>query len=52
MNPFTVEWDPTAEDQLTEAWMDAVDPAAVVVAQAAIDRALERDPLGKGTDVH
>jgi plasmid stabilization system protein ParE len=51
MTPFTVEWTSTAEDQLTDIWMQATDPGAVTKATAAIDALLARNPLGHGSAV-
>ncbi len=48
MNPWTVEWDPSAEQELARLWMLAADPQAVTDAQARIDRLLARNPIGNG----
>jgi hypothetical protein len=44
----TVEWLPSALQELAEIWADAADRAAITAASHAIDRLLERDPLGQG----
>ncbi len=51
MKQYTVEWTATAEDQLAEIWLNAVDPLAVTISQATIDDLLARNPLGHGSDV-
>jgi hypothetical protein len=48
MTPFTVEWEPGAEDELAGIWLQASDPAAVTRAQAQADQLLAQDPLGNG----
>jgi hypothetical protein len=48
MNPYTVEWDSAAEDELIRIWLRAVDRAAVTAAQNKVDRLLGRDPHGNG----
>jgi hypothetical protein len=48
MNPWTVDWDLSAEQELARIWMQVADPQAVTVAQARIDRLLARDPFGNG----
>jgi hypothetical protein len=45
---YSVVWRPVADEQLADAWMAAADRNAVTAAAAAIDRALEHDPLGQG----
>lgn len=51
MTPSTVDWQPTAEDALTEIWINSADRAAVTTAQALADRLLARDPNGHGRHV-
>jgi hypothetical protein len=51
MTPYTVDWQPAAEDALTEIWIDASDRAAVTAAQARADRLLARDPANHGRHV-
>jgi hypothetical protein len=51
MNPYTVNWQPAAEDALTEIWIAASDRAAVTAAQALADRLLARDPARHGRHV-
>jgi plasmid stabilization system protein ParE len=51
MSPFTVEWTSTAEDQLTDIWLQAPAPGEVTKATAAIDAQLARNPLGHGSEV-
>jgi plasmid stabilization system protein ParE len=51
MTPYTVEWTSTAEDQLTDIWLQAPDPAEVTKATAAIDGMLARNPLHHGVEV-
>ena len=48
MNPFLVEWEPPAEDELARIWLRAVDPLAVTRAQAQADGLLSRDPIKYG----
>lgn len=50
MNPFTVDWEPEAENQLANLWLTASDPKAVTQAQAVADRLLAQNPLGCGTE--
>jgi hypothetical protein len=45
MNEFAVTWNPIAENQLADLWVDASNRSAVTKAQAAIDRFLAADPL-------
>jgi len=52
MNPFTVDWSASAEEQLAEVWIQyPADAVAITKAQAAIDILLAKDPLGKGQQV-
>jgi hypothetical protein len=48
MNPWTVEWGPSAEQELARLWMLADDPQAVTIAQATIDRLLGQNPVRNG----
>ena len=48
MNPFRVEWEPAAEDELARVWLRSSDPSAVTAAQAQADRLLSRDPIHHG----
>jgi hypothetical protein len=48
MNPFRVEWEPAAEDELARIWLRSSDPSAVTAAQAQADRLLSRDPIKYG----
>ena len=41
---YEVEWHPTAENELAQLWIDAVNRSEVRSAGDAIDRALGRDP--------
>jgi hypothetical protein len=45
---YTVTWLPSALNQLADVWNRAADRNAVTAASDAIDRDLERDPLGIG----
>ena len=51
MSPFTVDWDPDAEDELARIWMQDSDPPAITRASAQADQSLARDPLGNGRHV-
>jgi hypothetical protein len=48
MNPFRVEWEPAAEDELARIWLRASDPLSVTAAQAQADQLLSRDPVKYG----
>jgi mRNA-degrading endonuclease RelE of RelBE toxin-antitoxin system len=48
MNPFRVEWEPAAEDELARIWLGSGDPLAVTIAQAYADQLLARDPIKYG----
>jgi hypothetical protein len=48
MNPFRVEWDPAAEDELARVWLRSNDPQAITAAQARADQLLARDPFKYG----
>jgi hypothetical protein len=48
MNPFRVEWEPAAEDELARIWLRASAPPAVTIAQAQADQLLSRDPIKYG----
>src|SRR5438132_609954 len=48
MNPFRVEWEPAAEDELARIWLRSGDPQAVTTAQAQADQLLSRDPIQYG----
>lgn len=48
MNPFRVDWEPAAEDELARLWLQASDPQAITIAQAQADRLLALDPLKYG----
>ena len=45
---YTVIWQPTAQDQLTDLWTAAPDRAAVAEAADRIDVVLARRPLDTG----
>ncbi|HEY7154510.1 MAG TPA: type II toxin-antitoxin system RelE/ParE family toxin [Gemmataceae bacterium] len=47
MRIYTVDWEPEAENDLTNIWLRTSDPA-VTTAQNQIDGLLERDPFGYG----
>lgn len=47
MKSYTVDWCPSAENDLTAIWLGTSDPA-VTVAQDQIDDLLERNPAGYG----
>ncbi len=34
MTPYTVEWEPAAEDELARLWLRSSDPQAMTAAQA------------------
>jgi hypothetical protein len=48
VNPFQVEWEPAAEDELARLWLQSSDPQAITQAQAKADQLLSRDPLKYG----
>jgi hypothetical protein len=48
LNPFTVDWEPEASDELALLWMQATNRRSVTDAQAAADRLLMADPEGNG----
>jgi hypothetical protein len=48
MNPWRVEWEPAAEDELARLWLRSSDPQAVTKAQAQADQLLSRDPIKYG----
>ena len=48
MNPFRVEWEPAAEDELARIWLRSGDPSAVTAAQAQADQLLSRNPIHYG----
>jgi hypothetical protein len=48
MTPYTVEWLPSAEQELANLWNQAADRSEVAAAADAIDAALARDPLALG----
>jgi hypothetical protein len=48
MNPFRVEWEPAAEDELARPWLLSMDPQAITTAQAQADQLLSRDPIKYG----
>ena len=48
MTPWTLDWDPVAEQELTRLWLNAPDRRAMTVAQARAEGMLARDPLGHG----
>ncbi len=48
MNPFRVEWEPAAEDELARIWLRSSDPDSVTAAQAHADQMLSRDPIKYG----
>ena len=48
MNPFVVDWEPEATDELALLWMQATDRRAVTRAQAEADRLLGADPVANG----
>jgi plasmid stabilization system protein ParE len=47
---FDVEWDPAAENELTEIWLNASAELRATITQAAraMDRLLEKDPAEQG----
>jgi hypothetical protein len=45
MNPFRVDREPAAEDELARLWLRSRDPQAITSAQAQADQRLARDPL-------
>ncbi len=45
---YTVVWQPTAENQLATAWVDATDRGAVARASDRVDRVLAVDPAHEG----
>lgn len=45
---FTVNWLPSPLNDLADLWLNDQDPAAVTHAANAIDKMLEKDPLGHG----
>lgn len=45
---YTVDWLPSAEQELADVWTNAPDRAAVNAASNRIDAALRRDPLHVG----
>lgn len=47
MKSYTVDWCPSAENDLTAIWLGASDPA-VTVASDQIDDLLERNPIAYG----
>jgi plasmid stabilization system protein ParE len=49
---FTVVWHPSAERELAEIWLRAVDRAAVSDAANTIDRLLTSDPLAHGEEFY
>jgi hypothetical protein len=51
MNPYTVDWLPTAEDELAAIWLAASDRPAVTAAQNTVDRLLSHDPMGCGAPI-
>ena len=48
MNPFAVEWEPTALNGLANVWMLAPDRQAVTAASSTADLLLAREPIGNG----
>jgi hypothetical protein len=48
MNPWQVEWNPLAEQELARLWLLSSDPAGMTAAQARIDQLLSRNPAGYG----
>ena len=49
---FTVTWHPSAEQDLTEIWLQASDRANVTQAANFIDQVLASDPLTHGEDFY
>lgn len=49
---YTVEWRPSAEDALADAWMHASDKQAINKASNRVDPLLESDPETKGYDFY
>ncbi len=47
MKSYTVDWRPSAENDLTAIWLSTSDPA-VTIAQDQIDDLLERNPPAYG----
>ena len=48
MIPFSLAWEPPAEDELAEIWLQSPDRWAVTRAQAKIDQLLKADPIANG----
>jgi plasmid stabilization system protein ParE len=48
---YTVEWRPSAENDLADIWLGATDRAAVTAAEATINRLLSNDPVHYGAHV-
>jgi hypothetical protein len=51
MSSFTVEWAPAAENELADIYNTYPTPVDVTKADAAIDRILSFDPIGRGTHI-
>jgi hypothetical protein len=49
---FTVTWHPSAEQELANIWLPAIDRAAISQAANAIDRLLASDPLSQGEEFY
>jgi hypothetical protein len=49
---YTVTWDPAAEKELMEIWLDAPDQRAVSEAANTIDRELATDAERKGEEFY
>jgi hypothetical protein len=45
---YAVDWEPTAEQELTDIWMNADNPNAVTHAANEAERRLKYQPLGVG----
>ncbi len=45
---YAVEWDPTAEQELSDIWMNAADPGEVTQAVNEVERRLKYMPLASG----
>jgi len=48
MNPFGIEWEPAAEDELARLWLGSSDPQAITIALAQAEQLLARDPIQHG----
>ena len=51
MTRYTVVWEQSALDELTDLWLESPDRNAVTAAAHAIDQTLVRDASTKGTEL-